>query len=115
MVAGPDTPLRGCGLDQQVLHAPATAGPDEDAVVQRPVGQLPWGHVLELLDKLDDQDLREWYAAEDVVHGWSRPVLAHQIETRLHEREAAASSPRTPRPRCPTRPGSSTPRPPVVA
>ncbi|SEB55409.1 Predicted nuclease of restriction endonuclease-like (RecB) superfamily, DUF1016 family [Paramicrobacterium humi] len=70
----------------------AEAWPDSEAIVQRPVGQLPWGHVIELLDKLDDQDLRDWYAAKDVHHGWSRPMLAHQIATRLHEREAAAPS-----------------------
>jgi predicted nuclease of restriction endonuclease-like (RecB) superfamily len=70
----------------------AAAWPDEESIVQRPVGQLPWGHVIELLDKLDDQGLRDWYAAQDVSHGWSRPVLVHQIRTRLHEREAAAPS-----------------------
>ncbi|WP_082066516.1 PDDEXK nuclease domain-containing protein [Microbacterium oxydans] len=68
----------------------AEAWSDEDSIVQRPVGQLPWGHVIELLDKLDDQELRDWYAAKDAHHGWSRPVLQHQITTRLHEREAAA-------------------------
>ena len=50
------------------------------------------GGLAKLLDKLDDQELREWYAAKDVAHGWSRPVLGHQIKTRLHEREAAAPS-----------------------
>lgn len=70
----------------------STAWPGEDAIRQRPVGELPWGHIIELLDKLDDQALRDWYAAKDVAHGWSRPVLAHQITTRLHEREAAAST-----------------------
>lgn len=70
----------------------AQAWPDLDAVVQRPVGQLPWGHVIELLDKIDNTDLRDWYAAKDAHHGWSRSVLAHQITTRLHEREAAAPS-----------------------
>lgn len=68
----------------------AEAWPDLDAIRQRPVGELPWGHVIELLDKLDDQEQRDWYAAKDAHHGWSRPVLAHQITTRLHEREAAA-------------------------
>ncbi|WP_242085738.1 YhcG family protein [Microbacterium lacticum] len=70
----------------------AEAWPDADAIVQRPIGLLPWGHVIELLDKLDDQELRDWYAAKDAHHQWSRPVLAHQITTRLHEREAAAPS-----------------------
>lgn len=68
----------------------AQAWPSESDLVQQPIAQLPWGHVIELLDKLDDQDLRKWYAAKDAHHGWSRAVLAHQITTRLHEREAAA-------------------------
>lgn len=66
------------------------AWPNLDLIRQRPVGELPWGHIIELLDKLDDQNLRDWYAAKDVTNGWSRPVLAHQITTKLHEREAAA-------------------------
>jgi len=70
----------------------AEAWPDPDAIGQRPVGQLPWGHVIELLDKLEDAELREWYSAKDVAHGWSRPVLAHQIKTSLHTREGAAPS-----------------------
>lgn len=70
----------------------AAAWPDEVAIGQRPVGQLPWGHVIELLEKLDDPARRDWYAAKDAQHGWSRPVLAHQIMTRLHEREGAAIS-----------------------
>ncbi|MCD2119640.1 MULTISPECIES: DUF1016 N-terminal domain-containing protein [Rhodococcus] len=70
----------------------AEAWPDPAAIGQRPVGQLPWGHVIELLDKLEDVELREWYSAKDVAHGWSRPVLAHQIKTNLHAREGAAPS-----------------------
>ncbi len=50
------------------------------------------GHVIELLEKLDDPELRDWYSAKDVAHGWSRPVLAHQIKTGLHLREGAAPS-----------------------
>lgn len=70
----------------------AAAWPDPDAIVQQAVGQLPWGHIIELLDKTDDQALRDWYAGMDVEHGWSRAVLSHQIATRLHERRAAAPS-----------------------
>ena len=70
----------------------AEAWPEHDSIRQRPVGELPWGHVIELLDKLDDPDLREWYSAKDIAQGWSRPVLAHQITTHLHLREGAAPS-----------------------
>ena len=62
------------------------------AIGQRPVGQLPWGHVIELIEKLDDTELRDWYSAKEIAQGWSRPVLAHQIKTHLHRREGAAPS-----------------------
>jgi predicted nuclease of restriction endonuclease-like (RecB) superfamily len=68
----------------------AEAWPDQDAIGQRPVGQLPWGHVIELIEKLNDAELRNWSSAKDVAQGWSRPVLAHQIKTHLHLREGAA-------------------------
>lgn len=66
--------------------------PSPPEISQRPVGQLPWGHVVELLEKLDDPEIRDWYAAKDVAHGWSRPILAHQIRTSLHARESVAAS-----------------------
>jgi len=34
------------------------------SIGQQPVGQLPWGHITVLLDKLDDQSERDWYAAK---------------------------------------------------
>lgn len=70
----------------------AEAWPAEQAMVQRSVGQLPWGHVIELLSKLDGSELRDWYAAKDIQHGWTRSVLVHQIRTHLHDRESAAPS-----------------------
>ena len=68
----------------------AMAWPAPNSIRQQAVGELPWSHVIQLLDKLDDQGLRDWYAAKDAHHGWSRAVLAHQMTTRPHEREAAA-------------------------
>lgn len=51
-----------------------------------PVAQIPWGHNILLLQKLDDPVLRLWYARQSTAQGWSRKVLWHQIDTRLHER-----------------------------
>ena len=62
------------------------------SIGQRAVDQLPWGQVIDLLTKLDDPTLRDWYAGKSAFHGWSRAVLAHQITTKLHERESAAPS-----------------------
>ena len=70
----------------------AIAWPDETAIRQHAVGELPWSHIIQLLDKLDDQALRDWYAAKDADHRWARAVLIHQITTRLHEREGGAPS-----------------------
>lgn len=64
----------------------------EQAFVQRSVAQLPWRHHVALLDKLDDQRLREWYAERATEDGWTRDVLAYQISTRLHERQGRAIS-----------------------
>lgn len=70
----------------------AEAWPSLGSKVPQPVGLLPWGHIRLLLDKVDDQTEREWYAATASEHGWSRNVLQHQIANQLIRREAAAPS-----------------------
>jgi len=69
----------------QYMRAFAIAWPSEP-IVQQPVAQLPWGHILVLLDKLDDPATRDWYAQAAVQHGWSRNVLMNQIMNRTQER-----------------------------
>jgi predicted nuclease of restriction endonuclease-like (RecB) superfamily len=71
------------------MRAFAAAWPDP-AFVQRSIAQLPWRHHVALLEKLDDADLRVWYAAAAVERGWSRDVLALHIESRFHERAGKA-------------------------
>lgn len=71
------------------MRAFATAWPDR-TTVQRSIAQLPWRHHIALLEKLDDADLRLWYAAAALERGWSRDVLAHQIAGRFHERAGRA-------------------------
>ena len=56
------------------------------------VGNIPWGHNQLLLDRLDDQPTREWYAQSAIEHGWSRAILAHEIMSQLHRRAGAAPS-----------------------
>lgn len=71
------------------MRAIAAAWPDLE-IVQRSAAQLPWRHHQYLLDKLDDTEVREWYAIRSLEQGWSRDVLAHHIDTRLHERAGRA-------------------------
>lgn len=65
------------------MRAFAAAWPDRE-IVQRSAAQLRWRHHQVLLDKLDEAELREWYAAAASDAGWSRDVLVLQIEGRLH-------------------------------
>ncbi|WP_461164611.1 PDDEXK nuclease domain-containing protein [Arthrobacter sp. R4-81] len=63
-----------------------------DSIVQQAVGQLPWGHITVLLDKLDRPDDRAWYATAAVEYGWSRNVLLNMIMNKTLERTGAAPS-----------------------
>jgi predicted nuclease of restriction endonuclease-like (RecB) superfamily len=81
------------GLSQRnLVYMRTFAAAFRGEITQQPVARLPWGHVTVLLDRLDDQAQREWYAAAAVQHGWSRNVLLHQIMNRLHQRAGAAPS-----------------------
>jgi predicted nuclease of restriction endonuclease-like (RecB) superfamily len=61
-------------------------------IVQRPVAQLPWGHNIVLLTRLEDADTRTWYAQQAIARGWSRAVLETQISTDLRGRQGKALS-----------------------
>jgi len=84
------------GLSRANLHymrAFAEAWTAEaEPIVQRPVGQLPWGQNIVLLTKLKDRAARLWYAQKAVEHGWSRSVLEAQILTGVRERQGGAIS-----------------------
>ncbi len=60
--------------------------------VQQPVGQIPWGHIVLLLDRTNSAETANWYAKKALENGWSRTVLTHQVKTRLHERHGKALS-----------------------
>jgi predicted nuclease of restriction endonuclease-like (RecB) superfamily len=60
------------------------------SIVQAPLAQLSWYHHLALLDKLEKRQDRLWYAAKAVEYGWSRNVLALQIDSGLHKRQGKA-------------------------
>ncbi len=55
-----------------------------------PLGNIPWGHNIVLLERLKDADTRLWYARQIIANGWSRAMLVHWIESRLHTRQGKA-------------------------
>lgn len=75
----------------QYMRAFAEAYPDAE-IVQRVVAQLPWGHNVTLLEKLKDTAARLWYAEACSEHGWTRPMLAEQIDKKLIQRQGKAAT-----------------------
>ncbi|MCB9772163.1 MAG: DUF1016 domain-containing protein [Candidatus Omnitrophica bacterium] len=73
------------------MRAFASAWPKR-AIVQEVLAQITWYHNVALLDKLDDAKNRIWYARKTVEHGWSRNILAIQIDLQLHKRQGKVVS-----------------------
>lgn len=65
--------------------------PDE-RIVQQLVAQIPWGHNIKLMELLQVQEERLWYAQQTIENGWSRAVLVHQIESGLYLRQGGATT-----------------------
>ncbi|HSW62287.1 MAG TPA: PDDEXK nuclease domain-containing protein [Dissulfurispiraceae bacterium] len=73
------------------MRAFAAAWPDR-AIVQAPLAQLTWYHNIALLEKLNTEEERLWYAAKALEYGWSRNILAFQIEAQAHQRQGKAQN-----------------------
>ena len=67
----------------------AAAYPDAQ-IVKQLVSQLPWGHIIRLLQRIKDTDTRHWYVKASIEHGWSRNILEMQIDASAHERHGKA-------------------------
>lgn len=59
-------------------------------IAKQPVSQLPWGHVIRLLQMVKEPAAREFYIREALAQGWSRNVLELQIKSQLHLRAGKA-------------------------
>jgi predicted nuclease of restriction endonuclease-like (RecB) superfamily len=73
------------------MRAFAAAWTDEP-IVQGPLAQITWYHNIALLEKLQAEVERLWYARLAVEHGWSRTVLVHWIESDLYQRQGKATT-----------------------
>jgi predicted nuclease of restriction endonuclease-like (RecB) superfamily len=62
----------------------------EESILQQVAAKLPWGHIMVLIDAVKSPVERDWYARQTVQNGWSRNVLAHQIDSGLFHRQGGA-------------------------
>lgn len=54
--------------------------------VQTVAAQIPWSHNLEIL-RVKSKEERLWYIEKTIENGWSKNILAHQIDTKLYMRQ----------------------------
>jgi len=73
------------------MRAFAEAWPDEP-IVQQAAAQLPWFHNCIILDKIKAPQERLWYVQSAIESGWSRNILAMQIESDLYRRQGKATT-----------------------
>ncbi|MFY9268624.1 MAG: PDDEXK nuclease domain-containing protein [Candidatus Manganitrophaceae bacterium] len=86
------TPLATLQEPLARLSSPAKVPP---AVALLPDGLLwsiPWAHHIILIEKIKDLSIRRWYMERTLANGWSRNVLALQIDARAHARHGQAIS-----------------------
>lgn len=79
----------------QALAKLATGGVLPPTAVGSPeslLGFIPWGHHVLLMLKVKDLYVRRWCMEETLANGWSRNVLALQIDARAHARHGRAIS-----------------------
>ena len=69
-------------------------------IVQDPLARLsdsllwcvPWAHHVILIEKVKDLPTRRWYMEQTLANGWSRNILALQIDMQAHARHGKADS-----------------------
>lgn len=60
---------------------------DNDEFLQHAVAKLPWSSVTTIMDQVKDKEQRNGYIKESIQNGWARPVIIHQIASKLYERQ----------------------------
>jgi predicted nuclease of restriction endonuclease-like (RecB) superfamily len=66
----------------------AEAYPDDNCAMV--VAQIPWGHNITLIERVDSLEKRLWYVQKCIENGWSRNSLTMWIESDLYGRQGKA-------------------------
>ena len=59
---------------------------DETEIIQQPVGQIPWGTIIVIMQKSKVYEEMLYYINETYKNGWSRSMVLNQIELKSYER-----------------------------
>lgn len=74
------------GAHPAVSKAVPSRLPARKAFLRQAVAEIPWGHHLVLLNKVQDPAARIWYLWMTAKLGWSRNVLLNQVLGKAHAR-----------------------------
>lgn len=61
-------------------------------IAQQAVAQLPWGHILQVMQRAKEAVVRDFYIRETIRNGWSRSILELNIQRQLHLRAGKAQN-----------------------
>ncbi len=65
---------------------------EEQQIVPQAVGQIPWGHIRLILDKIKERKEAEFYIQKTIENSWSRIILEHQIALKIYQRQGKVMS-----------------------
>ena len=66
--------------------------PDLNEIRAQAVRDLPWGHIVVLIQRVTDYIARDWYVSQTMENGWSRATLEKNINQNLYQSQALPSS-----------------------
>jgi predicted nuclease of restriction endonuclease-like (RecB) superfamily len=66
------------------LHTPEKVPQPVAQLTNTLFWSLPWAHHIILMEKVKDLSSRRWYMEQTLANGWSRNILAMQIEAQAH-------------------------------
>lgn len=68
----------------------ASIGQRSIAQIKDTLFSIPWGQNIEIISKVKNHEEAFFYVQGALEYNWSRPVLVHQIESKLYERKGKA-------------------------
>jgi predicted nuclease of restriction endonuclease-like (RecB) superfamily len=74
------------------IHTESKVPPPVALLQESVFWTVPWAHHVILIEKIKDIPTRRWYMEQTLANGWSRNILALQIDAQAHARHGKAVS-----------------------
>ena len=74
------------------IHTESKVPPPVALLQESVFWTVPWAHHVILIEKIKDISTRRWYMEQTLANGWSRNILALQIDAQAHARHGKAVS-----------------------